>query len=90
MTLGYSFSNLASIHYAKPEVISEILEFSKNRWVAVYYTDGSFHRYTTYGSPLTLRSSEDLEKIRVSKGKHLRTIYASAKVYRKISIKWES
>ncbi|MEM2448355.1 MAG: hypothetical protein QXT14_05345 [Candidatus Bathyarchaeia archaeon] len=87
MTLGYGFSNLASIHYAKPEVISEILEFSKNRWVAVYYTDGSFHRYTTYGSPLTLRSSEDLEKIRVSKGKHLRTIYASAKVYRKISIK---
>lgn len=87
MTLDSASPSLPSIYYAKPEVISEILEFSRGRWIAAYYADGSFRRYAYNGSPLILRNPEDFERVKVSKGVSLRTVYASAKVYRKIAIK---
>lgn len=77
-------SNVAVEHYAKSEVVNEILEFSRNRWVAAYYADRSFRRYTDDYSPLVLRGFTDFEKIRIFKGAYLRAVYASAKVYRKI------
>ncbi len=85
--LNHGLSGLASTHYAKPEVIREILTFSRDRWVAAYYTDGSFRRYGDGGFPLILRKLKDFEKLKAFRGATLRTVYASAKVYRRINAK---
>ncbi len=85
--LNYGLSDLASTHYAKLEVIREILAFSRGRWIATYYTNGSFRRYGDSGTPLTLRRLEDFERLKAFKEAILRTVYASARVYRRINVK---
>jgi len=85
--LNHGLSDLASTHYSKPEVIREILTFSRDRWIAAYYTDGSFRRYGDSGSPLILRDLKDFERLKAFKGAMLRTVYASARVYRKINVR---
>lgn len=75
--------NSASRHYSNPEVVGEILEYTRGRWVAAYYSDGVFRRYVGR-KPLTLNTMDDWKSITSFKGGSLRTVYASAKVYRRL------
>jgi len=72
-----------SKHYFNPEVVEEILEYARGRWVAAYYSDSVFRRYVGR-KPLTLNTPDDWRFITAFKGNSLRTVYASAKVYRRL------
>jgi len=72
-------------HYSRPEVQREILDFCRGRWVALHYAYSggnlSFKRYTNEGKPIKINGLEDLA--RVNNGA-LRSIYATANVYRRL------
>ena len=79
--------NLAEEHYARIDVQREIVDFCKARWVAVHYKDSKgesiFRRYF-HGKPLTINNIKDFSSIINLRENVLRSIYATANVYRKI------
>lgn len=62
----------------------EILEFCDSRWVAIHCIDKSgklvFRRYLD-GKPITLRSTDEMERFLESEESRLRSIYATANIY---------
>lgn len=72
-------------HYSRPDVQREILDFCKGRWVALHQLDSSgnlaFKRYTNEGKPIKIEGLKDLD--RINNGA-LRSIYATANVYRSL------
>jgi len=76
--------SVAREHYLRSEVQKEILDFCKNRWVALHYISCSgsiiFKRYIR-GKPIVMEDTNDLSKIC---GQNLRSIYATANVYKRL------
>ncbi|MEM2352075.1 MAG: hypothetical protein QXT26_06675 [Thermoproteota archaeon] len=72
-------------YYSRPDVQREILDFCKGRWVALHQLDSSgnlaFKRYTSEGKPIKIEGLRDLD--RINNGA-LRSIYATANVYRNL------
>lgn len=72
-------------HYLRPDVQREILDFCRGRWVALHYVDSggnlAFKRYTNEGKPIKIEWLGDLD--RINNGA-LRSIYATANVYRSL------
>ncbi|MEM2939282.1 MAG: hypothetical protein QXU95_03285 [Candidatus Bathyarchaeia archaeon] len=76
--------NMLYEHYSRLDVQKEILDFCKGRWVALHYIDsvGSlvFKRYIR-GKPILMEKTEDIIKLN---NQLLRSIYATANVYRNL------
>ncbi|MBS7606246.1 hypothetical protein KEJ14_00180 [Candidatus Bathyarchaeota archaeon] len=71
-------------HYLRPDVQKEIVDFCRRRWVALHYTSSSgnliFRRYIG-SKPIRIERLEDM--LKVNNGT-LRSIYATANVYRQL------
>ncbi|MEM0240369.1 MAG: hypothetical protein QXP29_02740 [Candidatus Nezhaarchaeales archaeon] len=86
-----SMSSLEEEHYSKQDVREEIAKFAKDRWVGVHCLkrDGKGNRIMVRhvdGKPITIGSPHDLYLLKQRlRDKGLRTIYATAAVYRKIT-----
>ncbi len=71
------------IHYLREDVIREIVDFARNRWVSIEGYRGKdkvFTRYWRNGLPLTINTGEHLRRI-ISTYPWTRTIYASINIY---------
>ncbi|MEM2689860.1 MAG: hypothetical protein QXI27_04365 [Nitrososphaerota archaeon] len=78
-------------HYLREDVQAEISRFCRDRWVAVEGTSRggrrTFYRYFDE-KPITIREPGDIKKIVMRLGRRvLRTIYASANLYRELKDK---
>lgn len=79
-------------HYLKNEVIHEIVEFSKDKWIAVHCNksgdDGKqlmFRYFPNTKKPLKINSEEDFKRLLMTMGEYEpRTFYASINIYGKI------
>lgn len=75
-------------HYSRSDVQREITEFCKSRWTAIHYVDVSaglvFRRYIRK-SPIRINDPESLSRLMQLRGCYLRSIYATANVYGKIT-----
>jgi len=73
-------------YYSKPIVRREIVEYSKNRWIALHTSSGLFLRYwSRIGPPLRISSEQDIDKLlQRFRGLEPRTFYASVNVYLKV------
>lgn len=84
-------NGLEEEHYSKQDVSEEIARFAKNRWVGVHCLkrDSKGNRVMVRhldGKPITISSSHDLLLLKKGLGdKGLRTIYATAAIYRRIT-----
>ena len=81
--------NLPLKHYSKPEVSREIIDFCRNRWVAVHCVHPSgkliFRRYRDRVHPLKISSTLEFRSlIEGFQQCQVRSIYASIAVYRKL------
>ena len=77
-------------HYMRKEVIKEIVEWSRHRWVSIHSQKKDdkgrriFIRYL-YGKPIKIRDENDLRKIfSIYRKYEPRTLYASINQYRKL------
>ncbi len=81
-----SFQGIAEEHYKRLDVQREILDFCRDRWVAVHCTDAGgnliFRRYFK-GKPITLEALKDFSILFKGLG-NVRSIYATANKYHKI------
>lgn len=83
--------SLEEEHYAKPEVGEEISRFARNRWIGIHCvkTDDKGNRLMVRyidKKPITISSPEDVYLLyQRLKNKGLRTIYATAAVYGRLS-----
>ncbi|MEM2561779.1 MAG: hypothetical protein QXT06_05570 [Candidatus Bathyarchaeia archaeon] len=72
-------------HYLKTQVREEIADFCRGRWVALHLADEKgtllFRRYL-HGKPVTIQSLEDFQKLIKNFGQRVRSIYATANVYK--------
>ena len=79
--------SLPSEHYSRPDVQREIAEFCRNRWVGIHCADRlgelRFRRYLK-GRPLTVNDPSDVERLQSIYGCTLRSIYATANLYRRV------
>ncbi|MBS7640705.1 MAG: hypothetical protein QXJ19_03945 [Candidatus Bathyarchaeia archaeon] len=70
-------------HYSRSDVQKEIIDFCRGRWIAIHYLGPSgnlvLRRYIS-GKPIKVESTEDLKKL----CRRMRSIYATANVYRRI------
>ena len=73
-------------YYSKPLVRKEIVEYSKNRWIALHTSSGMFLRYwSKAGPPLRIFREQDVDTLLERfKGLKPRTFYASVNVYSRI------
>ncbi|MCX8171048.1 MAG: hypothetical protein N3E47_03610 [Candidatus Bathyarchaeota archaeon] len=73
-------------HYSRPEVQREILDFCRGRWVALHLLSSGgkliFRRYADRHKPIKIESLADLDRINDCM---LRSIYATANVYRRLN-----
>jgi len=82
--------DLARKHYSRSDVKKEIYEYSTGRWIAAESKPAGdrriFFRYWRSGEPIVFRRMEDVERLFREYGwGRIRTIYATANVYRSIS-----
>lgn len=72
-------------HYSKTQVQEEIADFCRGRWAALHLVDEKgrllFRRYL-HGRPVTIQSPEDVQKLIEKFGQRVRSIYATANVYK--------
>ena len=76
-------------YYSRPEVAEEIVDFCKDRWVAIH-TSGKVPQFIRYlereKRPLTISKFEDIRYILFRfQGLKPRTFYGSVNLYRKLS-----
>lgn len=79
--------NIIHEHYSRGEVQREITDFCRGRWAAIHCLSPVgklvLRRYIS-GKPIKVESSEDLERL---SGYGMRSIYATANVYRRVEYK---
>lgn len=79
---------MAERHYSKSEVIEEIFRFSKNRWIALYSSEGYFRRYQENGVPLKAERLLDIEKM--IRDYSVRSIYASICTFKSLKTRYDT
>lgn len=81
-----SFQNIAEEHYKRLDVKREILDFCRDRWVAVHCKDAEgnliFRRYFK-GKPITFEALKDFSRL-FKWLENIRSVYATANKYYKI------
>ena len=82
-----NYPNLLTEHYSKTEVQNEIVEFCKERWVAVHFLTNTgklvFRRYFK-SEPLTIEEHADILKLLKHFNYKIRSFYATANKYQNI------
>ncbi len=73
-------------HYLRKDVINEILDYCKNRWIAIELQRKvrTIVRYWKNKNPIELKNEDCIKKL-IVEYPNLRTIYATVNIYKEIS-----
>ncbi len=74
-------------HYLKPEVLREMSEWLRGRWIAIEGYEAGRRVFIRHGHgcrPLTVSNPRDLERLVLAHRSRIRTVYGSINVYQRL------